>query len=1457
MAAPPVYPYKGASKRRNNRERQNSEELERLGNLKPRELGNYELRKCGESSAAPVNFNTIKFQWRRGVARFSLRIKGKPFAVLFDPSQPVGKRIQDDQTTRGLVTAGTGLGLYGIAAFWAGTGAFHIMGPLLSSIGLILAFQGWTWGVGPRWLFNRPRVLGQESVLLQEGTNDNRDGIRPILSLTSQGSPAKTRPGHAQNKAPPSIKETDQAEYVRRFGGKALGLMLLEKVPGIRVPPWGVLPVEVFDEFINDNPAIKEMITQLSLVKNERERKSLLADIRLAIRETPVSRSIDKKIGAIYRDVASRSNRRRPRVSVRSSSPAEDQTGASFAGQYKSFLHINGKRAVVNSVKNVWASVFSEGAVRYRLEQYPDQVWAPMAVIIQDMVDARAAGTAFTVDLETGAPYYSINSTLGAGENEVAGKVTSDRYIVDPNTFEIVKRRLGNKDEKILPPKKGETKPNTKPTSQKERLTFALDHSTVKEIAQSLRAISEHFGDPAVQATWDIEYAVDKSGTLYILQCRPETVWSKKPPKRRTVAPGWAQNTQALSLGGLTATPGVGSGHLRVISMVGEEGVRQAENVVMEGDILVVKHTTNIWENVMAKAGTVITDTGGPGSHTAVIARESQKPAVVGTQSAVNDLMPFNGQVATLDATTKTLYLGEVPLSQIIEAPMGTPTYGDLDHQTEDESWGEVVQSGTMIDRGDGERWIGKPTYALTPFMKEIYFNGHRAMAKRLNVPTRLDFHGDIHVLNYSDLFKWRQTLRDTSLDGLEKISQARLKTTQIYLQKSESFKPTAKSFREWVAAFTDINSFISLGYAFYQVTEGLMERALADKQIVEPYFSQVRSATGGLIGETEATQFLRIYRDLLSQTKENPSLLSDLNTALHENTWIQFETDHPQFYNIFASGAYTYKIARRTEPTVSLEEPLVALAQRLVHDAEQGRKILIPSQESEEFYPEDARFVRTIRLALEAEKAREDSHHLKMRGLWLFRKNMQPFTQWLITKGEIQHYEDIFNHPVLWIENHLKSFEKENRPLSLDSLFSRLFVRMERSATSQEVARKWKMGRLLNDFVAAPFYETAFFFLLPASTGSFLLLGMGLLAFVVLHFYNDYGEWLGSGLSPPEAFRAASRSLMVRFFRSAIFYAGPFALLLAVPYLSLPFALSGASYLSLTLIVAMLHSRKNFLKTQLNIEASLLGNIVMGNSGSQARTLLKKSPSLGKIFPETNSLHLENFSSPGLNHLDSVSIQRDRTSFDRYYKKYISDSFQNENIRTATLTIDQILGRLMASCEKNPLFYFPQNRTPVQIEVCTLEDIPVVTNTINLINTINSTNKKKVYLLLAGVDQETVTELMSIANGSVHIGVVPRPIATQMKSDRDFHLNLGILNEEFVEFSQSLNVENIQLGISLSNNVMFDFHQIERGLNTDFNEVLKNALRRFIQSLPLRPLHFNAMLNIIIMTREAVSQSA
>jgi pyruvate,water dikinase len=319
------------------------------------------------------------------------------------------------------------------------------------------------------------------------------------------------------------------------------------------------------------------------------------------------------------------------RVAVRSSATAEDLPTASFAGQHETFLNIHGEQSLLDACRRCFASLFTDRAIHYRVDQGFDQFKVALSVGIMKMVrsDLASSGVIFTLDTESGfRDVVFITSSYGLGENIVQGAVDPDEFYVHKPTFAaghraVLRRHIGDKAIKMVLAE-GETKYTTRnvPTPRADRERFSLTDDDVLELAASSIAIETHYGRPM-----DAEWAKDGTdGKIYIVQARPETVASQADV---TAIETYVveEHGELLSEGRSVGTK-VAVGPARLI-----DNLTQLADF-RPGEILVADITTPDWEPVMKTAAAVVTNRGGRTCHAAIVARELGIPAVVGTGDA-------------------------------------------------------------------------------------------------------------------------------------------------------------------------------------------------------------------------------------------------------------------------------------------------------------------------------------------------------------------------------------------------------------------------------------------------------------------------------------------------------------------------------------------------------------------------------------------------------------------------------------------------------------------------------------------------------------------------------------------------------------------------------------------------------------------------------------------------------
>jgi pyruvate,water dikinase len=345
------------------------------------------------------------------------------------------------------------------------------------------------------------------------------------------------------------------------------------------------------------------------------------------------------------------------RVAVRSSATAEDLPTASFAGQHETFLNIHGEQSLLDACRRCFASLFTDRAIHYRIDQGFDQLKVALSVGIMKMVrsDLAASGVMFTLDTESGfRDVVFITSSYGLGENIVQGAVDPDEFYVHKPTFAaghraVLRRHIGDKAIKMVLAE-GETKYTTRnvPTPKADRERFSLTDADVLDLAQSALVIEQHYGRPM-----DAEWAKDGlDGKMYIVQARPETVASQADAT--SLETYVVEEHGALLSEGRAVGTKVAVGPARLIDNL----TRLAE--FRPGEILIADTTTPDWEPVMKTAGAVVTNRGGRTCHAAIVARELGIPAVVGTGDATTEVR--TGKTVTVscaEGDTGRIYEGE------------------------------------------------------------------------------------------------------------------------------------------------------------------------------------------------------------------------------------------------------------------------------------------------------------------------------------------------------------------------------------------------------------------------------------------------------------------------------------------------------------------------------------------------------------------------------------------------------------------------------------------------------------------------------------------------------------------------------------------------------------------------------------------------------------------------------
>lgn len=445
-------------------------------------------------------------------------------------------------------------------------------------------------------------------------------------------------------------------EDVALVGGKSSSLGELTSSTSVPVPYGFATTAHGYREFMSKTgleSRIKETLDSLDDVENSALLRDVCAKIRAMICAKEMPADLAEAIRVSYEELGKKVGEKDPFVAVRSSATAEDLPDASFAGQQDTYLNVRGADTIIEKVKECYASTFTDRATYYRVKQGFDHMTVALSAAVQMMVFSKAAGVMFTVDLVTGDDNnILIEGSWGLGEYVVQGTVTPDNFHVNKHDMVITDRMINDKHIRLVRKADGDCIEEVVPAD--EARAQVLSDAQVLELADYAKQIEKHYG-----CYMDMEWGIDeRDGKLWILQARPETVWSRKEKSdtsAETPSLGDTGNREIV-VKGLPASPGNAAGKAHVI--IDPSDIDDFK----EGEILVTAMTAPDWVPAMKKAKAIVTDAGGMTCHASIVSRELGIPCIVGTKSRSQEATTSikDGQMITVDATNGIVYDGVI-----------------------------------------------------------------------------------------------------------------------------------------------------------------------------------------------------------------------------------------------------------------------------------------------------------------------------------------------------------------------------------------------------------------------------------------------------------------------------------------------------------------------------------------------------------------------------------------------------------------------------------------------------------------------------------------------------------------------------------------------------------------------------------------------------------------------------
>jgi pyruvate,water dikinase len=434
---------------------------------------------------------------------------------------------------------------------------------------------------------------------------------------------------------------------------------------GVSVPGGFATTADAFKEFVAFNDLSKRIFDRLATLDVE-DVDALVAagkQIRGWVIEAPLQPALEQAIREAYKQLCAEAGAPDVAVAVRSSATAEDLPDASFAGQQETFLNVVGIEDVLHRIREVFASLYNDRAIAYRVHHgfKHEDVFLSAGVQLMVRSDIGAAGVLFTLDTESGfRDVVFVTSSYGLGENVVQGAVNPDEFYVYKPTLQqgkpaILRRTLGSKQIRMVYSDAPGERVRNEDTPLELQRKFSISDADVEELARQSLVIEKHYGRPM-----DIEWARDGgTGKLYIVQARPETVKSRARSmqlERYLLSARGEVLVEGRSIGNK-----IGAGTARVVKDLAGMSAFQA------GDVLVADMTDPDWEPIMKRAAAIVTNRGGRTCHAAIIARELGVPAVVGCGDATRVIADGTQvTVSCAEGDTGFIYRGELAFERIV-----------------------------------------------------------------------------------------------------------------------------------------------------------------------------------------------------------------------------------------------------------------------------------------------------------------------------------------------------------------------------------------------------------------------------------------------------------------------------------------------------------------------------------------------------------------------------------------------------------------------------------------------------------------------------------------------------------------------------------------------------------------------------------------------------------------------
>lgn len=803
------------------------------------------------------------------------------------------------------------------------------------------------------------------------------------------------------------------AEDAQTVGGKASNLQMVRNVPGIVVPAWFCLPTNACHEFFSDN-GVYDLIASLDpLCEDLGENQAQITELGAKIQETILSGSFsaqwDSQIESSYNQLFAGSS---VPVAVRSSGVLEDQSHASFAGLYDTFLNQKGIEDVCMAIKRVWASSFNVRVIMERAKAGVSQNQCLMAVIVQKMVQTRAAGVATSIELSTNYPGVEICANYGTGESAVGGELAVDKWLVHSKNRFIIKSVVGNKIHHMALSEDGQGTVRCETDERLQKIP-CLSFEEVLQVADQVGKIRSYYNCDV-----DVEFAFDVDGTLYILQARPLVVVST--PTLNIVDPDDAKHHTILARGDYSV-PGVVHGRLKWIDRW--EDLANKTITIEPDDIVVAYVVINYWSHYLTQFKGLITKQGGPTSHPMLLCRERKVPCLIGIGDDFERLRECSGKTVTLDGVGRVIYEGEVALKEVSSVQINSgfdPVQVRPWKKFADRVF-ELTKAGYVVSF-DGKYWLRQPTFALTKLYQDIYVQRKTRLPSLIRGHTTCDIETRV-IDNYvcstlKPAEEYVSPFNGMTLTECEAFC-SRCDACVCEVQKlAQRVRLDTNFWQKYVDTVGDLYALNWVSEIFRMYADRQAETMASDLGVPQCYFDECSSYIQSQLEEEDTLMQRDLYG--LAQTMVDLPEYSDVN-ALRKS--------RPDVYVNIEKLAKQYRFTSNT--SIANEPPLSLAYKRLIEEVAQikrGKTFLSMkrSDQSRAYFPQNPSLYRWLKLSITNRVIQSNSHHHLARLQWPVREELLRLGGYWTVRGKLSQPEEIFQRSLEEVGELIKRREQD-----------------------------------------------------------------------------------------------------------------------------------------------------------------------------------------------------------------------------------------------------------------------------------------------------------------------------------------------------------------------------------------------------------------------------------------------